>query len=90
MRLTLNGPLQAMHAIAAIATGSGERLFGMFRSTNLGANWTQMALPGKVEANGFHGIHPGGQASTNFSIAADPAKSTVVYVGGDTQATLPS
>jgi photosystem II stability/assembly factor-like uncharacterized protein len=63
------------------------RLAGMFRSTDHGANWTAMDLPGTAEgplAVPF-GIHPGGQGLTNFSIAADPTDGNIVYVGGDAQ-----
>ncbi len=33
----------------------------------------------------FYGLHPGGQGTTNFSLAADPSDPAVLYVGGDRQ-----
>ena len=45
---------------------------------------TAETLAGAPEANGFIGIHNGGQADSHFSFVADPALPNVVYVGGDT------
>lgn len=60
------------------AATMGSQLTNVFRSTNQGTAWTNMGVPSPT-------IHPGGQAGTNFSIAADPADPTVVFVGGDRQ-----
>ncbi len=57
-------------------------LAGIFRSGDGGATWTAMDLP----SDGSFGIHPGGQGSVHFSLAADPADANRVYIGGDRQA----
>ena len=74
-----------------ICSDSGRgRLSGVFRSGNGGVSWTQMALPGTTEFNGFQGIHPGGQGFLHRSIVADPINSNIVYIGGDRQPSIPS
>ncbi|MCA8879867.1 MAG: exo-alpha-sialidase [Rhodobacteraceae bacterium] len=63
-------------------------LTAVFRSGDSGTNWAQMDLPQTNEgAAGLIGIHPGGQANPNLSLAADPfsANGTIVYIGGDAQ-----
>jgi hypothetical protein len=35
-----------------------------------------------------YGLHPNGQGTTHFSLAADPANRDLVYVGGDTQPSI--
>jgi len=83
--LTLSGNLANAHAagVRIIQFGS-ERLYGVFRSNDLGATWTRMTLPGTTEAGaGFVGIHPGGQAGTHFSMVADPLNANVLYIAGD-------
>jgi len=59
---------------------SGE-LSGVFRSSDMGATWQTMSLPGDADG----GIHPGTQGLTHFSLLADRTNPHVVYVGGDTQ-----
>lgn len=49
-------------------------LAGVYRSANSGANWTALDVPA---------VHPGGQGTTNTSLAADPTDSNIVYVAGD-------
>jgi hypothetical protein len=61
------------------AATMGSQLSNVFRSTNQGAAWTSMGVPSPT-------IHPGNQAGSNFSIVADPADPTVVFIGGDRQA----
>lgn len=56
------------------AVVNGGNLNGIYRSTNLGANWTAMDVPP---------VHPGGQGGTNTAIVADPTDSNIVYVSGD-------
>jgi hypothetical protein len=56
-----------------------NRLSGVFRTANLGGNWTAMDLAGTNEANGFFGINPGGQGETHFSFVADPRNATIIY-----------
>ncbi|HEV8377831.1 MAG TPA: hypothetical protein VGP99_03195, partial [Tepidisphaeraceae bacterium] len=65
---------------------SGE-LAGVFRTTDQGSSWTSFGVPTTSEGPGptIIGIHPGGQGSTHFSIAAHPTDANVVYVGGDRQ-----
>ncbi len=48
-------------------------LASVWRSTDLGASWTQMDTP-----------NLGGQGSIHFSIVADPTNSSLVYLGGQT------
>jgi hypothetical protein len=62
------------------------RLAGLFRSGDGGATWTALDLPGSVEeGDKTFGVHPGGQATLHFSLAADPGDANIVYVGGDRQ-----
>lgn len=56
-------------------------LAGIFRSGDGGTTWIAMDLP----SDGIFGIHPGGQGSIHFSLAADPANANLVYIGGDRQ-----
>ncbi len=67
---------------AAIVTGG--RLSAIFRSVG-GAGWTAMDVPFTTETGTVFGIHVGGQGNTHLSLAADPANSNVVYIGGDRQ-----
>ncbi|HEY6169838.1 MAG TPA: Calx-beta domain-containing protein, partial [Verrucomicrobiae bacterium] len=46
-------------------------LASMWRSTNLGASWTQLDAPST-----------GAQGNIHFSIVADPTNSALVYIGG--------
>jgi hypothetical protein len=64
--------------VAIVVSGD---LAGVFRSGNGGQAWTSMELPGTSEG----GAHIGHQGGIHLSIAADPANSQVVYVGGDRQ-----
>ena len=61
---------------------NGGVLANVFRSTDQGANWTQLGAAAPA-------IHPGGQGNSHFSILADNVANDVVYVGGDTQAVGP-
>lgn len=70
----------------AIVGGTG-RLAGLFRSGDGGTNWTALDLPTTIEAGNPVGIHPGGQGSIHFSLAADLTNANVVYIGGDIQPT---
>ena len=58
-----------------------SRLAGVFRSGDGGSSWKKMDLPMTPEG----GIHPGSQGGLHLSIAADPANSNIVYIGGDAQ-----
>ncbi len=60
---------------------SGGALTNIFRSTDLGVNWTQL---GTAPA-----INPGTQGNTHFSILADNLANDIVYVGGDRQTNSP-
>ncbi|MEW4565876.1 hypothetical protein AB1K70_25390 [Bremerella sp. JC770] len=67
------------------------RLAEVFYSADFGDNWKGLGVPTTLESSGGAiGIHPGGQGAIHLSIAADRAKPTVVYVGGDRQPSLPS
>jgi uncharacterized repeat protein (TIGR01451 family) len=72
---------------------NGGRLNGLWRSTDQGANWTQLDTPQTNENGTLIGIQPrekpGGQGGVHFSIVADPTNANVVYVGGDRQPTVP-
>ncbi len=68
-----------------LAIVNGGVLAGVFRSDDQGGTWTAMDLPQTMEAGVPQGIHPGGQGTTNTSIAADPANGNIVYLGGDVQ-----
>lgn len=72
-------------AYVAVASGSAGQLGGIFRTANGGGSWTAMDLPLTFEDDGFVGLHPGFQASSHLSIAADPTNANLVYVGGDRQ-----
>jgi hypothetical protein len=63
--------------LAVVNSGS---LAGVYRSSDLGANWIAMDTPS---------IHPGGQGSSNTAIIADPANANRVYIGGDRLSTSP-
>ena len=67
MAMMNNGTTSAVY----VAVLSSTALASVWRSTNLGASWTQMDTPAT-----------GGQTSLHFSIAADPANPALVYVGG--------
>ena len=74
--------------VVFVAIANGGTLAGVFRSGNSGATWATMDLPQTTEAGGgIQGIHPGGQAGINLSLAADPNDATgnTVYIGGDRQ-----
>ncbi len=65
------------------------QLGGLFRSTDQGANWTQLDTPVTNEGGTIVGINPrpkpGGQGGVHFSILADATNPNLVYVGGDRQ-----
>jgi|GEM_PF-886462 len=69
-----------------VAIVNNGRLGGLFRSSDSGATWTDLDLPITTEDGAANfGIHPGSQGSIHLSIAADPANSNIVYIGGDRQ-----
>jgi autotransporter-associated beta strand protein len=66
----------------------GGALSGIFRTANTGTSWTAMDLPRTQEIDGsIDGLHPGHQGDNNFSMAADPSRPFIVFVGGDRQDT---
>ncbi len=69
----------AASTLFAAAVNSGT-LAGVFVSSDMGSNWTAMAVPN---------IHPGGQGTVNTSIAADPVTPNIIYLGGDRIASSP-
>jgi photosystem II stability/assembly factor-like uncharacterized protein len=66
---------------------ASNQLLGLFRSGNGVDIWTLLDLPITREDNNSVavGIHPGGQAATHFSLAADRSNPKVAYIGGDRQ-----
>jgi hypothetical protein len=67
MAMFNNGTTTAVY----VAVINSSALAGMWRSTNLGATWTQMDTPST-----------GPQGDVHFSIAADRTNAAIVYVGG--------
>ncbi len=57
-----------------VAVVNSGRLAGVYRSGNLGANWTAMDVPA---------VHPGSQGTVNTSIVVDPTNANIVYIAGD-------
>ena len=90
--MRMNVSPQGVFYIGILNSG---RLAGVFRTANGGGAWQQMDIPLTNENGTDVGINPnpkgdgdpGGQGSIHFSIAADPANTNVVYVGGDRQPT---
>ncbi|MBI2396443.1 MAG: hypothetical protein HYV17_01510 [Xanthomonadales bacterium] len=66
------GPGASGVVFAAVVNSSA--LAGVYRSPDQGATWQPLDVPA---------IHPGTQGTVNTSIAADPANSNLVYLGGD-------
>jgi hypothetical protein len=62
---------------AAVIGNNGD-LQGVFRSADLGADWTPMGVPSPT-------IFPGLQGYFNGAIAADPRNPNVVFISGDRQ-----
>jgi hypothetical protein len=78
-RIVLSVSAAGTHPIYAGLIAGGAPT-GIFRSADSGTNWSNMGAPAS---------NPGGQAQTNFSIAADPGSTTRVFIGGDRQAASP-
>ena len=68
-----------------VALASGGTLGAVFQSTDNGTTWSNLGVPTTVEAGVTTGIHPGGQAGTHLSLAADPVNANLLYIGGDRQ-----
>src|SRR5712692_6285532 len=66
------GGLTSTTIYAAVANSSGAFL-GMFKSTDSGANWTQLTLPADPCS---------GQCSYDLAVAVDPVNPMIVYLGG--------
>jgi hypothetical protein len=64
--------------IYAAVIGRRGILTGVFRSTDLGRNWTPLGVP-------VPPIFPGRQGGLHGALAADPTSPTVVFVAGDRQ-----
>jgi hypothetical protein len=62
---------------ADIINTSGT-LSGVFRSTNLGGNWTSLGVPSPA-------IYPGAQGFVHGALVADPTSPSVVFIAGDRQ-----
>lgn len=66
-------------------------LAGVWRSTDQGANWTQMDSPTTLDGTTTNGLQPdgafkpGGQGGIHFSILADNVDANIVHLGGDRQ-----
>ena len=63
-----------------VAIANGGAVAGIFRSGNGGGAWQSLSLPSPT-------IHPGGQSSIHFSLAASRTDPNVVFIGGDRQNT---
>lgn len=80
----------ATNAVFAGVVNAG-RLNGLWRSTDQGANWTQLDSPQTNDGGTVNGLQPegtfkpGSQGGTHFSILADSTDADLVYVGGDRQ-----
>lgn len=68
-----------------VGVDTAKSASGFFRSTDFGLTWDTMLVPTTVESGVVTGLMPGGQGLTNFSLAADPTNSNMIYVGGDRQ-----
>lgn len=68
-----------------VAVVENGRLKDIFKSGNGGTDWIGLDLPQTIEGRTKHGIHTGGQGDIHLSLAADPANSFIVYIGGDRQ-----
>jgi photosystem II stability/assembly factor-like uncharacterized protein len=80
------GPNHTLYVAIANYANSGAALAGLFRSGDGGMTWTALDLPSTIEAGDItFGLHPGGQAATHFSLAADATDPNIVYIGGDRQ-----
>ncbi|HET9031982.1 MAG TPA: hypothetical protein VFN25_03655 [Dokdonella sp.] len=75
MRLSVG----AAGVVYLAVVNSGD-IAGVYRSSDLGANWIAMDTPS---------VHPGGQGSSNTAIAADPTDPDLVYISGDRISTSP-
>ena len=67
-----------------VFNGTQNRLSGIFRTDDLGVNWALQSHPGTQESpanGGFHGIHPGAQGDTHFSMVVDPQNPDVILLG---------
>lgn len=53
---------------------NGSVVSNIFRSADIGASWTALAVPA---------VHPGSQGSTNTALVADPSNANVVFISGD-------
>lgn len=78
-----------VNVVYAGVVNAGQ-LNGLWRSTDQGANWTQLDTPVTNESDGTTiGLQPrqkpGGQGGTNFSILADRTNANLVHLGGDRQ-----
>src|SRR5262249_46213946 len=73
-----------IYAAGCTPVGNGSTdtaVSALFHSSNSGASWSSLTLPGDTDG----GINPGGQGDEDLSIAVDPNDSTVIYMGGDSQ-----
>jgi hypothetical protein len=72
--------LNYVYVIASSSASSG--LLGIYRSTNSGVNFTNMATTPDVLANSCNGTGTGGQGWYDLAIAASPLNANEVVVGG--------
>lgn len=75
VRIRLSVSNAVGHAVyAAIIGWHDQRLAGVFRSTDAGANWSRL---GSEPPTNY------GQGSKHFGIVADPTDNSTVYIAGD-------
>jgi hypothetical protein len=72
----------AVYAMVLDGSGFSVTLGGVFRSTDLGADWTSLGTP---PIN----IYQNGQGYLHGAIVADPSNPNVVYIAGDGDYTQP-
>jgi hypothetical protein len=72
-----------------VSVDFGGQLESVYRSPDLGLNWTDLARPEVFDGVCTIGVNPGRQGNIHMSLGVDRNNPNIVYVGGDRQATRP-